>query len=79
MVVGWLGLLVGVTLISDAAPAVLVLFPNDDLISTMAADVAILDATRFSVTLASTEGDLARRLYQNGSFIVLPARMTGCI
>lgn len=75
---GWVGTLVGVTLLSDDAPAALVVFPSQDFLKRMPEDVAMLSATPFSVTLASDDADLALQLYQNGALLVLPAGLQGC-
>lgn len=78
VVVGWLGVLVGVTLISDDAPSVLVVFPSQEFLAHIPENVAILSETAYSVTLTSDDTDLARRLYQNGARLVLPAGLEGC-
>ena len=78
LVFGWLGILVGVTLISDEAPSVMVMFPSQDFLESMPDNIALLSATEFSVTLTSDEADLASRLYQSGAWLVLPAGLQGC-
>lgn len=75
---GWIGILTGVTLISDDAPAVLVLFPRQDLLSRLPEDVAVLRATPYSVTLASDQADLSFKLYQSGALMVLPSGLQSC-
>ncbi|WP_037311557.1 hypothetical protein [Ruegeria halocynthiae] len=78
LVFGWVGILIGVTLLSDDAPAALVLFPGQDFLVDIPEDVAVLAATPFSVTLASDDADLAFQLYQHGAWLVLPAGLQGC-
>ena len=75
---GWLGLLVGVTLISDAAPSVLVMFPSHDFLEKLPDSIALLSATSLSVTLTSDDADLAYRLYESGAWLVLPAGLQSC-
>ena len=79
MVAGWLGVLVVVGLLSDAAPAYVVMLPPGDLIGRLESDVAIMAAGRFSVTLTSARPGLARRLYLAGAPLVLPAGLPGCL
>lgn len=75
---GWIGILAGVTLLKDDAPAALVMFPTQDFLADMPSGVAILDATSISVTLASDDQDLALQLYRQGARLVLPAGLSGC-
>ncbi|MBO9395838.1 hypothetical protein J7400_04035 [Shimia sp. R9_2] len=75
---GWLGILGAVTLLTDDAPAALVVFPSQDFLERMPKDVAILSASPFSVTLASENAGLAIQLYQKGAWLVLPAGLQGC-
>ena len=79
MLAGWLGVLVVVGLLSDAAPAYVVMLPPGDLIGRLDPDIAIMAAGRFSVTLTSAQPGLARRLYQAGAPLVLPAGLPGCL
>lgn len=77
-VFGWVTILAGITLFTDDAPAALVMFPSQDFLEQMPEDAAVLSATSFTVTLASDDTDLARRLYQKGAWLVLPAGLRGC-
>jgi len=78
VVIGWVSLLGIVTVASDAAPALVVLFPDDELYENLSSDTRILSATQFSVTLTSDELNFARSLYAKGAKLVLPAGLTGC-
>ena len=79
MVAGWLGVLVTVGLISDAAPAYVVMLPPAGFLGRLDSDVAIMAAGRFTVTLTSDQPGLARRLYRAGAPLVLPAGLPGCL
>ena len=78
MVIGWLSILGLVTMINDAAPAFVVLFPDAELFESLSQQTRILSATQVSVTLASDELNFARSLYAKGAILVLPAGLTGC-
>ena len=79
VVLGWLGTLVTISLLTDAAPASVVLFPDQEFINRLTPDMAVLSANRWSLILTSDEPDFARRLYRNGALVVLPAGLVGCI
>ena len=76
---GWFFTLVAVALLTDEAPAYVVLFPGEDLVRDMHDDVSIISDSQFSVTLTSDRRGLARTLYGNGASIVLPAGLPGCL
>ena len=78
LLTGWVAVLAGVTLLSDDAPAALVLFPSQTLLAHLSEDVALVSVTPFSVTLTSETPDLALQLYQSGAWLVLPAGLEGC-
>jgi len=75
---GWIALLAVVMVVSDDAPAALVLFPAADLIDRLPAGVAITARTGLSVTLAADTPGLAAALYRAGAVLVLPAGLLGC-
>jgi hypothetical protein len=77
LLAGWLATLAAVMLLSDAAPAALVLVPSADFVSALPADVAILSRGPFWITLTAEE-DLAARLYASGAWLVLPSGLSGC-
>lgn len=79
MFAGWLAVLVTVGLISDAAPAYVVVLPPQGLIGRLDPDIAVMAAGRASVTLRSDQPGLARRLYAAGAPLVLPAGLPGCL
>ena len=78
MVFGWLSILGLVSMINDAPPAYVVMFPDAELFESLRQQTRILSATQFSVTLASDELNIARSPYAKGAILVLPAGLTGC-
>lgn len=78
VVFAWFAIMVGVMRFSDAAPAAVVPFPSQKFMAALPSDVAVLDLTSVSITLANRP-DLARLLYQSGAIVVLPAGLTGCL
>lgn len=76
---GWIGVLAGIMLASDDAPAAVVLFPSSDFISNLPQDVAILSTSRISITLSSDLDGFGRLLYHAGGRLVLPAGLLGCL
>ncbi|MEM1388688.1 MAG: hypothetical protein AAF748_07235 [Pseudomonadota bacterium] len=77
-IAAWVGLLMAVSLLSDDAPAYLVLFPSAALMNALPEDAALIDATAHSVTLSSSQPGFARSLIANGAWIVLPSGLRGC-
>lgn len=76
---GWVGVMAAVMLMSDAAPAAVVILPSRDLLARTPADVAIVSKTRWTVTLRSDAPGLGPALYRAGALLVLPAGLTGCL
>ncbi|NNL17781.1 MAG: hypothetical protein HKP37_03465, partial [Boseongicola sp.] len=64
--------------ISDAAPAAVVLFPSENLMSDLPSDTAILTMSRVALTVKNAP-DTTRALYAAGAWLVLPAGLTGCL
>ena len=79
MFAGWLIVLVMVGLITDEAPASVVLFPSPEFVDALPHGTSILESTRFSVTLRSDASGFVRSLYESGAIIVLPAGLPGCL
>ncbi|WP_412564364.1 hypothetical protein [Thalassobius sp. MITS945101] len=79
MLLGWVATLVLVGLLSDAAPAQVVLWPGVDFTADLATDIRVIGATSWSVTLESDQPALARKLYAAGAWLVLPAGLPGCL
>jgi hypothetical protein len=78
VVVAWLSVMTGAMFFSDAAPAAVVIFPSERVMAELGG-VSILAANNVSITVQSSEKRFARRLYQSGAFLVLPAGLTGCL
>lgn len=72
--IGWIGVLAGVMVLSDAAPSALVVFPSADFFAALPADVAITGETAIGVTVTGE----AAILYRAGAWLVLPAGLLGC-
>ncbi|WP_298496430.1 hypothetical protein [uncultured Maritimibacter sp.] len=79
MLIGWIGVLVLVGLLSDAAPAHVVLFPSADFIDALPQGVAVVDRSAVSVSLKSDPPGPTGPLYRAGALIVLPAGLPGCL
>ena len=77
LLAGWLALLAGVMLTSDAAPAALVFGPPGVVVAHLDEDVAILAMGHATLTVQSDAPGLARNLYRAGAWLVLPAGLTG--
>lgn len=78
VIAGWLAVLAGVMLVSDTAPAALVMFPNAAFLQGLPDGVAILSQNAVSVTLISESPGFGGTLYRLGAFVVLLAGLLGC-
>ncbi|WP_271950967.1 hypothetical protein [Ruegeria faecimaris] len=79
MVLGWLSVLVVVALITDEAPAYVVVFPSQGLMQNLADDAAVIGTSGISVTVTSESSGFAQSLYRQGARLVLPAGLPGCL
>ncbi|GAA4216180.1 hypothetical protein GGQ68_004849 [Sagittula marina] len=79
VVAGWLLTLMSVSLLTDEAPAQVVVFPSESFMQSLPADVAILGRNDISVTLTAPRTSFAASLYRSGARIVLPAGLPGCL
>lgn len=79
LVASWLLVLTLVMRFSDAAPGAVVLFPPEGFVASLPADLSVVAATGFTVTLVSDTPDMARRLYAADAPWVLPAGLPGCL
>ena len=77
-VTGWIAVLAAVMVLSDDAPAAVVLFPDASFLEALPKGIAITGRTAFSVTLSSEAPHFARALYAAGALLVLPAGLLGC-
>lgn len=75
---GWVAVLAGVMVTTDASPAALVLFPSQDFLNDLPEGAAIMGKTWYSVTLADPQDGFAQSLYQAGALLVLPSGLQGC-
>lgn len=67
-----------VTLPSEDASAVLVLFPSPAFAQNLPEGVAITDWSAYAITLTSERPNFAAMLYEHGARIVLPSGLLGC-
>ena len=76
--IGWIAVMAIVMRTSDAAPAAVVLFPSERLMSELPETSAILSMSRAALTVKNTP-EMTRALYAAGAWLVLPAGLTGCL
>lgn len=76
--VAWIALMAGVMRLSDAAPAAVVLFPSEKLLSALPDDAGVLSLGQTALIVANRPA-MTRDLYAAGALLVLPAGLTGCI
>lgn len=74
----WIGVLAGVSLMSDSAPAQVVILPPGDLFARLPPGVALVGRSAATATFSSTAPGLARKLYASGAWLVLPGKLRGC-
>ena len=79
MFLGWVLVLVAVGLLTDEAPASVVLFPSEDFLNALPVGASVLGTGLYSITLKSDAPRFAQSLYQSGAMIVLPAGLPGCL
>jgi len=75
----WIGLSAAVLLLTDKAPAALVVLPSGDFFAQMPDDASIISQSPYSITLSSKEPSFTNRLYEAGALLVLPAGLEGCL
>lgn len=78
VVTGWIAVLASVMLVSDKAPAAVVMLPDAAFLAALPQDVAIVAQNAVSVTVIGAGGDVTARLYQAGALLVLPSGLRGC-
>ncbi|WP_170771156.1 hypothetical protein [Ruegeria lacuscaerulensis] len=79
MFLGWLSTLVVVALLTDDAPAYVVVLPKTQMLEALPGDVSVLAASPFSLTVASESEGFVKSLYNMGARLVLPAGLPGCL
>ena len=75
---GWVMIMALVMRFSDAAPAAVVILPNDAFLKNLP-EAAVLARSSVSITLKDDAPGFAARLYAAGAWLVLPAGLTGCL
>ena len=70
--IGWIRVMALVMLISDAAPAAVVVSPNQAFFDKLPEETAILASSPISVTLKYDAPAVGRTLYAAGAILVLP-------
>ena len=75
---GWITTLAVIGLVSDEAPAQVVMFPTDTFLKKLPLDVAIISAGQWSIIVTSKKKNFAKSLYALGAKIVLPSGLQGC-
>jgi hypothetical protein len=78
VLLSWLAVLALVMRLSGAAPAALVILPPTGFIGALPPGTSITSVGPYSVTLQGGAG-LVAQLYAAGAWLVLPARLTGCL
>ena len=78
VLLGWIAVMALVMRFSDAAPAAVVVMPSKHFMSDLP-DAAVLARGRFTITLISDASGFAKKLYNAGAWLVLPAGLTGCL
>lgn len=76
---GWFSTLLVVALVTDDAPAYVVLFPSTAFLHALPDEVSVISASAASMTLVSETRGFAHFLYGQGAWIVLPAGLRGCL
>ncbi len=79
MLIGWLVVMLVTALLTDEAPAYVVLFPTDGFLQSLPNEISMISASVVSVTLTSEQDGFVPLLYRSGAWIVLPAGLTGCL
>lgn len=79
LLTAWVGIMAGVMVVSDAAPAAVVVLPSLNFLQNLPEDVAILSQNTVSITVQSDQAELGLALYRAGALLVLPAGLVGCL
>ncbi len=79
IVFGWFGTMAALMLVTEAAPAALVIAPDMKILRAASDDVKLMRAGRHILILASEEPGYVKRLYRAGAWLVLPALRNGCL
>lgn len=76
---GWLGVLLLMSLLSDAAPGAIVLWPAQDLVDHLPPGLAVTGAGLWWLAVAGNVDQMGWQLYSAGATLVLPAGLPGCL
>jgi hypothetical protein len=79
----WIGVVAGTAIVTQKAPAFVVILPSKDLWQRPPQGAAVLSVTRLgqgmiAATFASDSPGFVAQLYGAGAWIVLPAGLQGC-
>lgn len=78
--VAWLAILIGITVVAEPHPDVLVLGPPRHTLSLLrGTDIRVTDLQETHAVLHGTARGFVRTLYARGALVVLPARAPGCM
>ncbi|MEM7425280.1 MAG: hypothetical protein AAF441_04250 [Pseudomonadota bacterium] len=76
---GWIATLASISLLTDEAPAQVVVFPKRAFLDNLPEGASIIALNDWSITLASPRPGFAGSLYRHGAWLVLPAGLRGCL
>ena len=79
IVVGWFSTLAGAMLVTEAAPAALVIAPDIRFLGGMPDDIKLLRNGNQVFVLTSESPGYVGRIYEAGAWLVLPALRNGCL
>lgn len=78
ILMGWAVTMTTVSLVSDAAPAKIVVLPTRALLDTLPDTAAVVGLSRWSVTLYAPDPGFGWWLFRHGAWLILPAGLQGC-
>ena len=79
IVAGWFVFMAGFMLVSEAAPAALVIAPRAGFLDDAPRDMQLMRGGETVLVVAPGGDGYVRRLYASGAWLVLPALRNGCL
>ena len=76
---GWFVFMAGFMLVSEAAPAALVIAPRAGFLDNAPRDTQLMRGGETVLVVAPGRDGYVRRLYASGAWLVLPALRNGCL